>query len=273
MLKKHKHSQMVNSYLKRFFLPVFFVLMLLVSCGSSKSIIADGTVNEKLTAKQLIKENKKRDASFRTLQARVKIAIFQEGKEQGYTVSLRMEKDKTIWLNATLGLARAKITPEQVQFYDKLNNQFFEGDYSLISDLLGIELNFDQLQNLLLGEPIFDLKSNDYEISNNEASYILAPENQNPLLELFLLFNPSHLKMDSQQLSQALKKRFLQIDYPDYQKVEEEVLPKNITIIAVEENEEIKVELEYKSVNLDQDLRFPFNIPSGFKEIILEDAK
>ena len=52
-----------------------------------------------------------------------------------------MEKDKTIWINATLGLARAIITPDKVRFYNRINNQYFEGDYTLISNLLGIELN------------------------------------------------------------------------------------------------------------------------------------
>jgi len=247
--------------------------MLLTSCGSPKAIATDGSINEKLTAKQLIKANKIRNADFKTLQARVKIDIIEDGREQGYTVTLRMERDKTIWLNATLGLARAKITPKSVQFYDKLNNQYFDGNYALLSDILGIELNFEQVQNLLIGQPMFNLKNRDYEISNNNTSYVLAPVPQDPLLELFLLFNPTHLKMDSQQLSQTLKKRFLQIDYTEYQQIDKEILPQNIKIIAIEEYEQLTVELEYRSVNINQDVRFPFNIPSGFEELILEDAK
>jgi len=263
---------MGNNNIKIYFLLTFFTI-LLVSCGPTRGVLSDGSISEKLTAKQLIKENSRRDAKFKTLQARVKIDIFQDGKEQGYSVTLRMEKDKTIWISATLGLARAKISPNQVQFYDKINNQYFDGDYSLLSNLLGINLNFDQVQSLLLGEPIFDLKKEVYNISNNEISYILAPETQNPLLELFLLFNPTHFKMDSQQLSQPQKMRFLELDYTNYQEIGEEILPQNMKIIAVEENEELNVELEYKSVSLNQDLRFPFKIPSRFEEIKIEDVK
>jgi len=271
--KKHKHYPMGNSKFKTVLILSFVASMFLTSCGSSKAIVSDGKINEKLTAKQLIKENKRRDADYNTLQARVKIDIIEDGKEQGYSVTLRMERDKIIWLNATLGLARAKITPDKVQFYDKINNQYFDGGYKLLSEFLGIELNFEQVQSLLIGEPMFNLKDGNYEISNNEISYVLAPVNQNPLLELFLLFNPSHLKMDSQQLSQSLEKRFLQIDYTDYQEVEKEVFPQKIKIIAVEEYEQMIIELEYRSVNINQDLRFPFNIPSSFDEIILKDAK
>ncbi len=252
---------------------LFVLAIVLVSCGTSRRINGDGTIDERLTAKQLIKESARQEAKFKTLQAKVKIDITQDGKEQGYSVTLRMERNKTIWISATLGLARAMITPDRVQFYDKINNQYFDGDYSLLSDLLGIELNFKQVQSLLIGEPLFNLKDAEYTISNNETSYILTPKTKDPLLELFLLFNPSHFKMDSQQLAQPLKKRFLEMDYTNYQAIDNEVLPQTLKIIAVEENEELNIALEYKSVSINEDLRFPFNIPSGFEEITLDDAK
>lgn len=250
---------------------LFFVLA--NSCKSARSIVSSGKVDSNVSAKQLINENAKQDAKFKTLQAKIKIDIIQDLKESSYTLSLRMEKGKTIWISATLGLARAMITPDRVRFYDKINNQYFDGDYQLLSDLLGVDLNYDKVQSLLIGEPLFDLKDSNYAISINENSYILQPKNQNGILELFLLFNPSHFKMDSQQLLQPSKKRFLQIDYLGYQDVEKEILPQNIKIIAVEDSEELNVVLEYKSVSINEDVRFPFKIPSGFKEIILEDAK
>ncbi|WP_299332651.1 DUF4292 domain-containing protein [uncultured Psychroserpens sp.] len=252
---------------------IFAFVILGISCKSARSVVASGKVDSRLSSKQLIKENGKRDAKFKTLQAKVKIDIIQDLKESSYTVNLRMEKDKTIWISATLGLARAMITPDKVRFYDKINNQYFDGDYQLLSNLLGVELNYNKVQSLLIGEPLYELKDSNYEISTNEASYILQPKNQSALLELFLLFNPSHFKMDSQQLLQPLKKRFLQIDYTGYQEVDKEILPQNIKIIAVENSEELNVSLEYKSVSVNEDVRFPFRIPSGFDEIILDDAK
>lgn len=243
------------------------------ACKSASLVNGEGAINPKVTAKQLIKESSRQEAKFKTLQAKVKINIIDNLKESGYTVNLRMEKDKTIWINASLGLARAMITPDKVQFYDRINNQYFDGNYALLSDLLGVALNYNKVQSLLLGEPMFDLKASTYEISNNERSYILAPKPQDGLLELFLLFNPSHFKMDSQQLAQPLKKRILQIDYTDYQKVEDEILPQQVKIIAVEDSEELIIELEYKSVSVNEEVRFPFNIPSGFEEINLNDVK
>ncbi|MEY8849415.1 DUF4292 domain-containing protein [Psychroserpens sp. XS_ASV72] len=259
--------------MKEFKIVVYFVfIVFLVSCKSGKAVLNSGEINKDISAKQLIRENSKKQAKFKTLQARVKIDYTQDLEEQGYTVNLRMEKDKTIWISATLGLARAMITPKEVSFYDKINNQFFKGDYKLLSNLLGVELNYEKVQSLLLGEAMFDLKDGKYVASTSENSYVLQPEEQSALLELFLLMNPSHFKMDSQQLMQPLKKRFLQVDYLAYQDVEKQILPKDIKIIAVENNEEVIIAMEYKSVSLNQDVRFPFKIPSGFKEIVLDDT-
>ena len=116
---------------------IFFLILLLVGCKSTKNISSAGDLNTKLSSKQIIKEHTKQETKFNTLQSRVKIEYIQGSKSQSHTINLRIEKDKIIWLNSTLSLVRAKITPTKVSFYSKLDNTFFEGDFSLISDLLG----------------------------------------------------------------------------------------------------------------------------------------
>lgn len=244
-----------------------FILSLCFGCKSTKSLTSTGSIKESMTAKQIIKENKRQTADFNTLQAKVKIDFTDGEKSNGVSVTLRLEKDKVIWLSAPLGAARAMITPQKVSYYNKLENEYFDGDYSLLSELLGIELDFNKVQNLLLGEMIFELTDEIYLVSNNEISYVLQPQNQKSIFEIFYLLNPGHFKLDSQQLSQSLEKRFLQVDYKKYQLVNKEIVPELINIVAVEDNSEVKIDLEYKSVSLNEDLRFPFEIPSGFKEI------
>jgi outer membrane biogenesis lipoprotein LolB len=245
------------------------MLLFCFNCKSTKNVIASGEASSKLSAKQVIKEHQKNAADFKTLQAKVRIDIIEGNKVQGLTFNFRMEKDKTIWLSAPLGLARIIVTPEKVRFYNKQDNEYFDGDYRLLSDFVGVDLDFNKVQNILLGQAIFDLDNQPHKVEVNENSYALWPKNQSVLLELFYLINPSHFKMDSLQLFQQLQKRILQVDYTSYQEVEKTVLPQNINIIAVEDADEVKIALEFKSVSLNQELRFPFRIPQGFKEIVL----
>ena len=248
---------------------VLSILVLLSACKSSKTI-AEGEANFDLNTRQLVKAHKKATPNFRTFQSRVKINYKNGSDEQSHTVTLRIEKDKTIWLNATLNLVRAIITPERVSFYNKLDDTYFDGDFRYLSNLLGTELDFNKLQNLLIGNAIYDINSTDYLLSQHENSYLLQPEKQQSLFEIFFLINPSHFKMDSQQVAQTLESRMMEADYLSYQKVEKQLFPERMKVIALEQSSETIILLEYKSISLNENLRFPYKIPSGFDEIELK---
>ena len=95
-----------------------------------------------------------------------------------------MERGKTIWANAFLNMVRLKITPEKVLMYNKLNRTVFEGDYEIINEFLGIELNFSNLENALLGDALFNPKTNALKREPNQTSYVLTPKNANELLQV-----------------------------------------------------------------------------------------
>lgn len=260
-----------NNMTPRYLISFILITLVLASCGAKKGLSSKGTINESMLPKQLIRENQRQIAKFKTLQAKLKVEYINDNNSQNHNVTLRMEKDKTIWLSAPLGLARVMLTQDSARFYDKINNQYYDGDYKLISDFLGTKLDFNSIQNMLLGEAIFGYKETKYAISDDGASYILQPEPQNSLFELFYLIHPGHFKINSQQLSQPKKKRMLEVDYADYQEVDKQIFPLNLKIIAVEDTYEVSIALEYKSVTLNEEVRFPFSIPSGFKEIMIDD--
>ena len=249
---------------------LLLIIGLGVGCRSTKTLTSSAAIDKGMTAKQIIRANSKQDVRFKTLQAKVRVDYTEGNSNNGSSVNLRMEKDKVIWMSAPLGLARLMITQDSVRFYEKLNNQYFDGDFSLLTKLLGTEIDFDKIQNIFLGEPIFNLKNDDYVAVPNDESYVLQPKEQRALFELFFLINPGFFKLDSQQLFQPSEKRMLQIDYKKYQEVSKQIFPENIRIIAVEKNNEIIIDLDFKAINLNADVRFPFNIPSGYKEIVIE---
>ncbi|MCX7551369.1 DUF4292 domain-containing protein [Xanthomarina sp. F2636L] len=255
-------------FLKKY-LVIGCMLVTFLGCKSTK-IASDGSVNLNLSSKEVIKENSKISADFKTLQAKVRIGYTQGNDSQTHTVSFRMLKDQIIWISSSFNIIRVMITPEKVRYYNKLDNTYFDGDFRFLSDILGTELDFEKVQNLLLGDPLYPLNKTDFSMSVNNDAYLFQPKEQLALFELFYIINPSHFKMDSQQLAQTIEARFLQIDYLNYQKVEKQSLPENIKIIVLEGDKETVIEMEFKSVSLNQDLRYPFSIPSGFEEIVLK---
>ncbi|WP_179317128.1 DUF4292 domain-containing protein [Winogradskyella undariae] len=263
----------MNIFQKDIKLKVVFSAMLIglvMSCSGTKSVIASGVASDKLSAKQVIKQHEKSESDFKTMNAKVAIDLIQGEKNQGYTFSFRMEKDQVIWLSAPFGMARMMITPDKVKFYNKLDGEYFDGDYKLLSDVVGIDLDFNKVQNILLGQSIYNLEQEAHQVSVNGNSYALSPIDQNVLIELFYLINPSHFKMDSLQMYQQSEKRMLQVDYASYQEVDKQIIPENIKIIAVDNDDEVIITMAFKSVSLDDEIRFPFNIPAGYKEIVIK---
>ena len=161
------------------------------------------------------------------------------------------------------------ITPDRVSFYNKLDNTYFDGDFSYLSDLLGTQIDFTKAQNILLGETVYDLKQDDYVLSTHEKSYLLQPKEQKQLFEIFFLINPAHFRLDSQQVAQNLEQRMMEVDYITYQEVGKQVFPEKLKVYSVEKSNETIIGLEFKSITLNEDLNFPYKIPSGFKQLEL----
>ena len=122
------------------------IVVLIFSCGTVKKRGIVSVLDSKMKAKQIIKTHQRQKADFSTLQARLKLELTEDNKSQTHTLTLRMERGKTIWANAFLNMVRLKITPEKVLMYNKLNRTVFEGDYEIINEFLGIELNFSNLE-------------------------------------------------------------------------------------------------------------------------------
>ena len=115
-------------------------------------------LNENLSAKAIIRTHYENALDFKTLSGKMRIDYSDGEDSQGVAVSLRMEKDKAIWISAPFGVVKAYITPGRVTFYNKLQNEYFDGDFAYLSKYVGVELDFEQVQNLLLGQALLDLK-------------------------------------------------------------------------------------------------------------------
>lgn len=248
----------------------FFVLLIILSSCKTTQVLAEGEVRSDLSAKNIINNHYKSSLEYKTIRGRLKIEFDDGEKSQAFTLSLRMEKDKTIWLSAPLSIVKVLITPERVTFYNKLDNTFFDGDFSYLSKLIGTDLDFDKVQNLLLGQSIFDLKDDTYFASISDNNYQLKPKKDIDLFKKLFLIEPSNFKMALQQLSQPNNGRLLNINYKTYQNIEHKTFPDELVIEAEELGKKTLIAIAYKNIEFDQKVTFPYSIPNGYKEIVLE---
>ncbi len=244
------------------------ILIVLTSCGVAKNI----SNVEDASAKQVISSHKAAAPEFKTLAGRVQLVYETDEKLQSITVSLRMEKDKNIWIKASvLGITIAKvlITPTTVSYYETIGNTYFAGDFALLGDWIGTPINFQQAQNLLLGQSIFTLNPSEYSTEVFQNKFKVQPKQQAQNFIHSLLLNPENFKIASETLSQPQDDRLLSIRYGDYQKMEGQFFPSTIMIDTSEKGSKTKIEINYKKIDLNVDVSFPFDIPQGYEEIQL----
>ncbi len=245
------------------------LLAWLTGCGSAK-VVSDGTIDKRMTVKTVIRNHITGAAHFRTLNGRLGIDYSDGENSQSVTVTLRMKRNEVIWLSAPLGVIKVYITPTRVSFYNKLQNEYFDGDFSYVSHLLGSDIDFEKLQNLLLGQAVVDLRDQRYDLGFNEASYELKPSASLDLYKLFFEVEPRTFRLASQQLSQPQEKRLMEVRYSSYQQVQGQIVPDQVHIAAIDRDERITIGINYKQVELNRNLSFPYKIPNGFNPVAVK---
>jgi len=205
--------------------------------------------------------------NFKTFNAKVKMDYDgSEGNGQA-TVYVRMQKDSIIWLSLTgaLGIEgfRVIITKDSVKLMNKLDKVVQFRSIQYLKDLTHVPINFYDMQNILVGNPIY-LDSNivSYKFSDDYISLLMAGNVFKNLLTLdknTLLMQ--HSKLDDVDPG---KNRTADITFSNYDKVNNFNFS-TARRISVAEKAKLDINLEFKQFNFDQPQTFPFNIPKNYK--------
>ena len=252
----------------RYIIRIIGFSFLLLGCKSSKAV-SDVAVNSnttvKLSVKQLLKKHKKQQSQFKTLQSRLKVKLNNGQGEKTISLSLRMERDKIIWISAPLNIVRIKLTQDKIAYYNKLENTYFEGGFELVQELFGVKLTFENIQNILLGQLAFDLRAREfYKASNLELKTVKF------ILNFQATFIPDLFKIRQQQVIQPVPSRSLNINYKKYQRIEGQNFPEKIVISTKNMGQKNTIDVALRSLSLNDKLRFPFKIPVGYQLLQIE---
>ncbi len=250
---------------------IIIIMMLVSACKSTKIMNKD--IDSGLSSKRVIKNHYTNAFDKQTFNAKLKVKYSGKTNLPSVTASLRVKKDETIWISLSkLGFPVGKIliTPKRVSYYEKINRTYFEGDFALLSNWLGTELDFEKVQNLLLGQAILDLKKEKFDIKIDQKNYLLRPKAANNLYDILFLINPINFKINSQQIKQLDENNTLIITYNNYTTIEDEVFPKEIFIAASDTKNTSTISIDYRNVEFNNAVSFPFVIPKNYERIILK---
>ena len=250
---------------------ITFILIILISFTSCKTNKNNISKKNNKMLKEVLRNYNKSSFNNKTVKASLKLKYKGEKKIPSISASLRIEKDKIIWMSLSkiISVGKLKITPNRVQFYNNLDQTYFDGDFSLLSNLLGTEVNFQQVQNILLGEAIYELNNKDFKIEKENNDFVFTPKINDDRFDIFFWLDSNSYKTRKQEIRQNEGSKLLSIQFTEFQKVNNSSFPKHSYILAKNKKSTSTIDIDYKSVRFNLPLRFPFSIPDGYKEIKL----
>ena len=246
------------------------LLFFLIGCKSKQSV-ATAAANDNTEVSKIINGHYANEHDFKTLNIRANAKYVDEKQSQSINAEIRIKKDEIIWINIkVLGfpVAKALITPTKVSYYEKINSTYFEGDFSMLSNWLGTDLDFSKVQNLFLGKAIDDLTKGKWVSEINEKLYKLSKPSDSDISKEFY-FEAANYLLKKETISQTSQNRTLEIQYPSHKSVEKMFLPNEINIKASQKNN-VSIDIEYKSTTFNENLSYSYSIPNDYKAIEID---
>ncbi len=250
------------------------MISIAMACKSKKAVVATtAPVKEVPVAANKKEENIKllrsKNINFNTLSLKGKANLRLPGNENTVTVNVRIQRDQKIWMSisALLGIevARAVITPDSIMVLNKLQNTYVRQPFSYIYRYTNKQVTFKMLQDVLTGNTINTLFTPAATLEQDARGLWILKGNAGTLgfnLNFNSLQKPGLLNLNDAKAAQALK-----VEYGNYQKVNEFMMPAQIAINSLSANKRVDIDFDFSKIESNVQLDFPFTVPKRYELI------
>ena len=206
---------------------------------------------------------------YKTFSAKIKLQYEDsKGKQPDVNVFLRMQKDSVIWvsINATFlnfEAFRVLIKRDSIFILDKLDKQYSMHPLSYLEEIAHIPLDFQTLENIIIGNPVF-VSKNVVSFKKTENRILIATIDR-LFKNLLTITASNHLiersKVDD--LDQGMN-RTADLSYAGYESYENKFFA-TYREMTIAEKTKVDIILNFKQYDFNKDLTYPFSIPHNYK--------
>lgn len=259
--------------MKKYIFTTLFSFIIL-SCTIRKNAeISNPAVTTKLRKNNDFFEEIKKTANFQTVKINSKINVETGNFVPTLDAVIYIENGQKIWVNLTaviLQAARGIATPQGIKGYYKLDKTYIDSDFSYLNKMLNVNfIDYNSLQNLLLGKTFLPVDENDFDLTENPQGFTLTSKKTqkitqngktsqyNIVMDYDTDFNLTHVL-----LSDIISDNQLEINYSDRKIMNNENFPKNVKIIIkTDKTDEILLE----NTKFDfSTMETPYSVPANY---------
>lgn len=262
---------------------LLFSLLFLLACKRQEKASRKPLEGKK--AEYLITQLKSNEFKFETLAAKADFSLEEEGKKLNFKANIRIRRDSVIWMSITpalgIELARILITVDTVKVINRLQKEYFIGDYNYINKKFNIDLEYQDIQAVLLGNALsfetdeklkFAIDKEWYYLGNLKKRKAKKADQKPEVIErkkeeiISLWLEDSSFKIAKFLLSDLTADRFILGQYSNYQSHNDQLLPEHLSF-EIQSNKPTHIEIDYSRVTLDQSLKYSFHISSKYEQV------
>lgn len=241
------------------------LFILVTACKTNKGII--GTpLPEDLSKDTAIQGFQDHVIDFTTFEGKAKMRFEDNDRRVSFRATIRIEKDERIWVSATmLGFegARALITPDSVKVLNRLERKYYAESIDYLSELTNLPVDFEGMQNALIGNWLFfDEEVAKYEEKQGIVELVSEKED----IVNILWLDKASLLMERQTVLDQMNNRNMEVSYHDYREMKKSAFPYESNI-HVSGSDEAWIDVDYSSIELDEDLSFPFTVNKSYEKV------
>jgi hypothetical protein len=269
-----------NKYMNRL-ITCLILIAWLASCRSSRQITTvvakkDSAVvvinpAESDSAKSVratLAKIKDKQITFTTFSSKVKVDYHDDkNRSFDFNAFVRMKKDSAIWISIIAALNieafRVMITPDSLVIMDKLNKTVQKKTLSYLQEITKVPFDYHTLEDLIIGNPIYlDKTIVAYADQGEKLSLSTVGEAFKHILtvsknDLNVLFS----KLDDVDVTRS---RTANLAYAEYKMSGPWFFPE-VRNISLSEKTRLDVILDFKQVEFEKPLTFPFSIPKNYR--------
>jgi len=208
--------------------------------------------------------------SFTSFSSKVKVEYSDDKNSRfDFNAFVRMKKDSAIWISIVAALNieafRVLITPDSIVIMDKINRTIQRKPLFYLQEITKVPFDYNTLEDLIVGNPVYLDKT---IIAYADQGEKLSMSTIGKAFKHYLTVNKTDLNLLFSKLDDVdvTRSRTANLAYGEYI-VAGPWMFAGTRNISLSEKTKLDIKLDFKQVEFEKPLGFPFSIPKNFKVI------
>jgi hypothetical protein len=255
-----------------------------------------------------MKHYERNEFKYNWLGMKLDAELMTLGETQSFKANIRLKKDSVIWVSITPALGievfRVLITPDSVKYISKIpdNKYYYSGDFSAITELMKVDIDFAMLQDLLIGNAIgldkeegkfrseIDndlylmiskykrrvkrvvgvddrklLPTDTISINPNDRRYQRAVRKDDDLIISRYWLEGENFRLVKSLFDDLLHQRTVQLNYGEFKMDHEQYYPSQCALKVRSADQIQELNFEITKLVSDKTYEFPFEVPEDYE--------